>query len=67
MLLRYKWRNSCLANLNLDQPSIDGILEPLNDGDHTSLINDEAKTAGVRVIESSRPRRDDTSVRWVVL
>jgi hypothetical protein len=41
--------------LNLSKPSSDGILEPLDDGDHTSLIGGEAETEGVRVVKLGRP------------
>jgi hypothetical protein len=40
---------------NLSEPGSDGILEPLNDGDHTSLIGGEAETEGVRVVKLGRP------------
>jgi hypothetical protein len=39
----------------LSKTLLDGILEPLNDGDHTSFIGCETESEGVRVIELGRP------------
>jgi hypothetical protein len=40
---------------DLSKTLFDGILEPLNDGNHSSFINNESKTGRVGVVESGRP------------
>lgn len=41
--------------VRLCKTSLDHLLEPLNNRNHTALISDKTKRAGVAVVESGGP------------